>query len=63
MTKGDQRRTAAPLVVADELCELMGFFGGDSLAFKDPSMSPTVILMAGHRASVKQLLVASLLST
>lgn len=47
VTKGVNAGQQLTKVVADELCELMGGFGGDSLAFKDPSMGPTVILMAG----------------
>ena len=34
-------------VVADELCELMGGFGGDKLALRSVGDRPTVILMAG----------------
>jgi len=47
VTKGVNAGQQLTKVVADELCELMGGFGGDSLAFKDPSQGPTVILMAG----------------
>ena len=47
VTKGVNARQQLTKVVADELCELMGGFGGDGLAFKEPPDGPTVILMTG----------------
>ena len=47
VTKGVNARQQLTKVVADELCEMMGGFGGERLALKDPSEGPTVILMAG----------------
>ena len=47
VTKGVSAGQQLTKVVADELCELMGGFGGDGLAFKEPPDGPTVILMTG----------------
>jgi len=47
VTKGVNASQQLTKVVADELCELMGGFGGDKLVFKDEGQGPTVILMAG----------------
>ena len=47
VTKGVSAGQQLTKVVADELCELMGGFGGDGLAFREPSEGPTVILMTG----------------
>ena len=47
VTKGVSAGQQLTKVVADELCELMGGFGGVGLAFKEPPDGPTVILMTG----------------
>ena len=47
VTKGVNASQQLTKVVADELCELMGGFGGDKLALKGEGEGPTVILMAG----------------
>ena len=47
VTKGVNASQQLTKVVADELCELMGGFGGDKLALKGEGEGPMVILMAG----------------
>ena len=47
VTKGVNASQQLTKVVADELCELMGGFGGDKLVLKEEGEGPTVILMAG----------------
>jgi len=47
VTKGVNASQQLTKVVADELCELMGGFGGDKLTLKGEGEGPTVILMAG----------------
>jgi len=47
VTKGVSASQQLTKVVADELCLLMGGFGGDKLLFKPEGQGPTVILMAG----------------
>ena len=47
VTKGVSASQQLTKVVADELCELMGGFGGDKLIFRKEGEGPTVILMAG----------------
>ena len=47
VTKGVNASQQLTKVVADELCELMGGFGGDKLVLKEEVEGPTVILMAG----------------
>ena len=47
VTKGVNASQQLTKVVADELCELMGGYGGDKLSLKEEGQGPTVILMAG----------------
>jgi signal recognition particle subunit SRP54 len=47
VTKGVTASQQLTKTVADELCELMGGFGGDKLKLKEEGEGPTVILMAG----------------
>jgi len=47
VTKGVNASQQLTKVVADELCTLMGGFGGDKLTLKAEGQGPTVILMAG----------------
>ena len=47
VTKGVTASQQLTKTVADELCELMGGFGGEKLKLKEEGEGPTVILMAG----------------